>query len=157
MKGAMSIWGALMGGTNMLLHGVGLARGWPRRVLREIHHRREMLADHGRVLHTDGGRTTPRSPSTPFREAGPWRPFLRREHNDGALRDGVLYAAGSRTGGTSSNGKPAARSTPLIGPTKIWKQLAGGTTKSRSSIRPSPEEMDAYIDRRTREGGAPYI
>ena len=48
----MSIWGALMGGCNLLLHGAGWLEGGLTASYEKIHHRRGNAADDGRILRT---------------------------------------------------------------------------------------------------------
>ena len=131
-----------------------LARGRPRRVLREVHHRRRDAADDGRVLHADDRRRRhARHRRDP--RGRPWRPFLRRQHTieryetafyTPLLSDWRNFQQWEATGSVDATHRA----------TRIWKQLLADYEEPK--LDPAiAEEMDAYIDRRTREGGAPYV
>jgi len=153
-EGAMSIWGALMGGTNMLLHGVGWLEGGL------VASYEKYIID-AEMLQTMAEFFTPTivDDSTlaidAIREAGHGGHFFGVQHTieryetafyTPLLSDWRNFQQWEATGSVDATHRA----------TKIWKQLLADYEEPK--LDPAiAEEMDAYIDRRTREGGAPYV
>jgi trimethylamine--corrinoid protein Co-methyltransferase len=153
-EGAMSIWGALMGGTNMLLHGVGWLDGGL------VASYEKYIID-AEMLQTMAEFFTPTivDESTlaidAIREVGHGGHFFGAQHTlaryetafyTPLLSDWRNYQQWSADGSVDATHRA----------TKIWKQLL-------ADYQPPPldpaiaEELQAYVDRRTREGGAPIL
>ena len=153
-EGAMSIWGALMGGTNMLLHGVGWLEGGL------VASYEKYIID-AEMLQTMAEFFTPTivDDSTlaidAIREAGHGGHFFGVQHTieryetafyTPLLSDWRNFQQWEATGSVDATHRA----------TKIWKQLLADYEEPK--LDPAiAEEMDAYIERRTREGGAPYV
>jgi trimethylamine--corrinoid protein Co-methyltransferase len=153
-EGAMSIWGALMGGTNMLLHGVGWLEGGL------VASYEKYIID-AEMLQTMAEFFTPTivDDSTlaidAIREAGHGGHFFGVQHTidryetafyTPLLSDWRNFQQWEASGSVDATHRA----------TKIWKQLLADYQEPK--LDPAiAEEMDAYIDRRTREGGAPYV
>jgi trimethylamine---corrinoid protein Co-methyltransferase len=153
-EGAMSIWGALMGGTNMLLHGVGWLEGGL------VASYEKYIID-AEMLQTMAEFFTPTivDDSTlaidAIREAGHGGHFFGVQHTieryetafyTPLLSDWRPFQQWEASGSVDATHRA----------TKIWKQLLADYQEPK--LDPAiAEEMDAYIDRRTREGGAPYV
>src|SRR4030095_231777 len=153
-EGALSIWGALMGGTNMLLHGVGWLEGGL------VASYEKYIID-AEMLQTMSEFFTPTIVDDAtlaidaIREAGHGGPFFGVQPT--IYRDETACYPPLRSDGRNFQQWEAAGSVDATHrATKVWKQLLADYEQPR--LDPAiAEEMDASIDRRTREGGAPYV
>ena len=151
----MSLWGALFGGCNFVLH----AAGWLESGLTTSYEKFmldiEMLQMFAEVFQPVGAsrrRSCPRC----GRRGRPGRPFLRLRAHHGALPQRVLRAAGLGL----AQLRPVDRRRRQDRD-RARHRRSGGT---RSSVMSRPardpavvEALDAYVARRTEEGGAPPV
>jgi trimethylamine--corrinoid protein Co-methyltransferase len=151
-EGAMSIWGALMGGVNMLLHGVGWLDGGLVASYEKYIIDAEMLqimAEFFTPVVVDDSTLAVDA----IREVGHGGHFFGAQHTlaryetafyTPLLSDWRNYQQWTADGSVDATHRA----------TKIWKQLLADY--ERPPLDPAiAEELQAYVDRRTREGGAP--
>lgn len=150
----MSIWGALMGGTNMLLHGVGWLEGGLVASYEKYIIDAEMLqimAEFFTPTVVDDATLA----IDAIREAGHGGHFFGVQHTieryetafyTPLLSDWRNFQQWEASGSVDATHRA----------TRLWKQLLADYEQPQ--LDPAiAEEMDAYVDRRTREGGAPYV
>jgi trimethylamine--corrinoid protein Co-methyltransferase len=151
-EGAMSIWGALMGGTNLLVHGVGWLDGGLVASYEKYIIDAEMLqtmAEFFTPIVVDESTLAVDA----IREVGHGGHFFGAQHTLARyetafyaplLSDWRTYQQWSADGAVDATHRA----------TKIWKQLLADY--ERPPLDPAiAEELQAYVDRRIREGGAP--
>ena len=153
-EGAMSIWGALMGGTNMLIHGVGWLEGGLVASYEKYIIDAEMLQ-----IMAEFFTPTIVDDSTlaidAIREAGHGGHFFGVQHTMERYET-AFYTPLLSDWRNFQQWEAAGSVDATHRATKIWKQLLADYEQPK--VDPAiAEEMDAYIDRRTREGGAPYV
>jgi trimethylamine--corrinoid protein Co-methyltransferase len=153
-EGAMSIWGALLGGTNMLLHGVGWLEGGL------VASYEKYIID-AEMLQTMAEFFTPTVVDEAtlaidaIREAGHGGHFFGVQHTIERYKT-AFYTPLLSDWRNFQQWEAAGSVDTTHRATKVWKQLL-------ADYEPPPldpaiaEELDAFVDRRTREGGAPII
>jgi trimethylamine--corrinoid protein Co-methyltransferase len=153
-EGAMSIWGALMGHANMLLHGVGWLDGGLVASFEKYIIDAEMLqimAEFFQPVAVDDATLA----LDAMREVGPGGHFFGAQHTleryetafyTPLLSDWRTFQQWSADGAQDAT-KRANR---------IWKQLLA--EYERPPMDPAiADELNAFVDRRIREGGAPIV
>jgi trimethylamine--corrinoid protein Co-methyltransferase len=153
-EGAMSIWGALMGGTNMLLHGVGWLEGGLVASYEKYIIDAEMLQ-----IMSEFFTPTVVDDATlaidAIREAGHGGHFFGVQHTIDRYET-AFYTPLLSDWRNFQQWEAAGSVDATHRATRIWKQLLADYEKP--ALDPAiVEEMDAYVERRTREGGAPII
>ncbi len=151
-EGAMSIWGALMGHCNMLAHGVGWLEGGLVASYEKYIIDAEMLQTMAAFFEpekVDEGTLA----LDAIREVGPGGHFFGAKHTleryetafyTPLLSDWRTYQQWSADGALSATQRA----------NKIWKTLLA--EYEPPAMDPAVrEELDAFVERRTREGGAP--
>ena len=152
MSSEMSIWGAVMGHANLVLHGAGWMEGGLVASFEKLILDAEMLQMMGEFLQpivVDDDSLA----LDAIAEVGPGGHFFGAQHTLARYETRLLRAACSPTGATSRPGARPARSTPPGAPTRIWKQLL-------ADYQPPPldpaidEALKDFVARRKGEGGA---
>ena len=147
------LWGAVMGGVNLLMHGAGWMEGGLHAGFEKMILDADLLGmvaafldpivvddDTLGLLGDAGGR--------------PGRPLLRRRAHPGALPDRVPQADAQRLAQLGDvGGGRLARRLPAR-PTASGRSSSPPTSRRRWT-RPSREELEAFVDRRVAEGGVP--
>ena len=145
----MAVWGAVMGGVNLLYQGAGWLEGGLTASYEKLIIDAEILQMMAEVLQplevSEASLGSRRD-----RRGGPGRALLRHGPHARALRDGVLLARSCRTGATSRRGRPTARSTATERANTLWKRLLAEAVPP--PLDPAiAEALDAFVARRKRE------
>ena len=112
-ESVFSLWGAVMGGVNFLMHGAGWMEGGLHASLEQDGARRRPAGRWSRRCSTRSWSTTTRWPSTPSREVGPGGHFFGVGHTQERFRTRVLPADDLATGATTRPGtRPGGRRRP---------------------------------------------
>ena len=140
----MSLWGALTGGANIVIHAAGWLEGGPQRLLREVHPRHRAAPAHGRADAAGAlgrGRARARCPA----RGGLRRPLLRHRAHDASATGRPTTPPGSPTGRTMVNGRRPAAVPPPSAPTTSGSRCWPGSShrtwireRSRPSMPSSP-------------------
>ena len=118
----MSLWGAVMGGANMIMHGAGWMEGGLVRLVREDDRRRRDAADDGRVPAAASSVDDDTLALRRHHRGRAGRALLRRRPHAGALRDRLLRADPVRLAQLRDLAR-GRRRTPRQRANAIWKQL----------------------------------
>ncbi len=151
----MSLWGALLGGCNFILHAGRLARERPDDVVREIHARYRDAADVRGSIPAGGGPRRPISPSMRWPRWGRGGHFFGCAHTMERYRSAFYAPLVSDWRNSGSWAEDGA---------KTATERASGLWQSALAQYVAPardpgvvEALDSYVQRRTAEGGAPPV
>ena len=149
----MAVWGAVMGGVNLLYQGAGWLEGGLTASYEKLIVDAEILQMMAEVLPAARRRRGRRSAFDAIAEVGPGRPLLRHGRTPSSATRPRSTGRCCRTGATSRRGRRTAR-----GPRPSGRTRSGSGSSPRRCrrrwIRPSPKALDAFVARRKREIGA---
>ena len=150
----MSLWGALFGGCNFVLHARRLARERPHDILREIHHRHRDAADVRRDV-SAGRRTAADLALEAVAEVGAGGHFFGCAHTMERYRS-AFYAPLVSDWRNYGSWEEDGAKTATQRATGIWQSTL---ERYVAPVREPAvvEALDAYVARRTEQGGAPPI
>ena len=153
-ESVFSLWGAIMGGVNLLMHGAGWMEGGLHAELREDDPRRRAARDGRGVPRPGRRRRGRRSAFEAMQEVGPGGHFFGAAAHPVALPDRVPQADAQRLAQLRDvgGGRLAGGCRPR--PTGSGRSCSPPTSRRRWT-RPSREELDAFVARRVAEGGVP--
>ena len=133
-ESGMSLWGAVMGGANLVNHAAGWLEGGLTASFEKLIIDAEMLQMLAGLPRPDRRRRRDAG-SRGDRRGRSWRPLLRLAAHDGALRDGVLLAARQRLAQLRVVGTRPDRSTPPSARTASGGNCSPTTRRPRSTRR----------------------
>ena len=152
-ESVFSLWGAIMGGVNLLMHGAGWMEGGLHAGFEKVILDAELLGMVEAFLDPVVVDEDTLAFSA-MEEVGPGGHFFGAAAHAVALPDRVPQADAVATGGTTRRGRRPARRRRPAKANRIWKELL-------AAYEPPPmdparrEELDAFVARRVAEGGVP--
>ena len=154
-ESVFSLWGAVMGGVNFLMHGAGWMEGGLHASAARSSCSTPTCWRWSPRCSTRSWSTTTRWPSTPSREVGPGGHFFGVGHTQERFRTAFHRPMVSRLAQLRDvgRGRPARRRP--AGPTPARPATSSPPTSRRRWSRRSREELDDFVARRVAEGGVP--
>ena len=151
----MSLWGALMGGANFMLHAAGWLEGGLSTSYEKFIIDIEMLQMFAELFQPVGAEAVGHG-ARGHRRGRLRRAFLRLRAHDGALSHGVLHAADLGLAQLRHLVERRCEDRDRTRQHRLPRD-AGALRRRPSAIPPSSRRLEAFVERRTAEGGAPPI
>ena len=151
----MSLWGALMGGANFMLHAAGWVEGGLSTSYEKFIMDIEMLQMFAEVFQPVGAEASDMALDA-IAEVGHGGHFFACAHTMERYRTAFYTPLISdwRNYGTWEND---GAKTATERANTVYHEIAGALTSRPNATRRVVEELNAFVERRTAEGGAPPI